>query len=162
MKYIGTALFALILSACSSSEINNAQPEEKENNQYVSSKSDILNNEESISLSHFNDTTFILDSIDQYKSKDYDNINVVFTRTKNLGDIVRGDSGCNRFFAKYETIRSLLVTSEIVATENRCSRSQAELENFIFKIFSQRPVVSFQNDSMIFETPSNKLIFRKK
>lgn len=162
MKYIGMALLAFSLVGCSSTEIENAKETEYQNAKVVSSNADMINNGAAVSLDSFNEKIFILHSIDKFESPLYDNVNVLFTNTKKLGNIVRGNSGCNRYFAKYETIRSLLITSEIVATENKCSNKQLELENFMFKIYSQRPIVSFDDNYMIFETPSNKLVFREK
>lgn len=158
MRVISSVILGLLLTACSSTEVQKSNTEKDASS--VSSKVEIVN-QKPVSLEAFRDKTFTLHSVDGYKDENYKNVNVVFTNTDSLGNIVRGNAGCNRYFAKYETVRSLLVTSEIVATKMMCSGAQMQLENFMFKIYSQRPVISFNNDEMIFETPTNKLIFKK-
>lgn len=164
MKKIGLALLITLgITGCSSTVNNQVEIKTNDNSaNVVESKVDILNNGKPVSLAFFKDIPFVLDSVDGYKTPEYNNVNLVFTSTEQLGNIVRGDTGCNRYFAKYETVRSLLITSEIVATQNKCSGDLMQIEDFMFKIYSQRPVVSFNNDLMTFSTPTNKLIFRKQ
>ncbi len=156
---------SLLLSACASTSTEK-NPEttnlEKEADGTVESRVQDLAGE-AISLSLLNDKVFLLESIDGGKPPVKENLaSVSFSHTDSFGDIVRGNTGCNLYFTKYKTLRSLLITDRIITTDDKCSRDKMKLEDFFFKIYSQRPIILIEKDTLIMKTPTNKLIFREQ
>ena len=129
----------------------------------VESNAYIVANTKPVSLSNYENAIFSLKTIDGAQPPVTENlVSITFTKTENLGSIVRGNSGCNLYFTKYKVLRSTLITDEIITTDQKCSYDKIKLEGFIFKIFSQNPILLFEGDTLTMETPTNTLVFDSK
>lgn len=126
-------------------------------------ENEILTTENPLSLATLSDVIFELVEVDgAIMPPNSQPVTISFSYTSHFGDIVRGNAGCNNYFTTYSTQRSVLLTGEIVSTDNQCPASQMQIEGFFFKIYSQKPIISFQNDVLTMKTPSNVLTFKKE
>jgi len=175
-KILIIAISSIFLTACATTSENNQNNIENSNyknkivkiegnepEMVVESNADIVANGKPVSLSDYENATFTLKTIDGAKPPVTENLaSITFTKTQNLGAIVRGNSGCNLYFTKYKVLRSTLITDEIITTDQKCSYDKIKLEGFMFKIFSQNPILLFEDDTLTMKTPTNTLVFDSK
>lgn len=90
------------------------------------------------------------------------NVTFVFSNNELLGNVIKGNAGCNNYFTKYNTTRSSLITGQIATTTNRCKYDQMQLESFIFKIFSENPIIALKGNKLYLKGVKNNLMFEKK
>ncbi len=120
------------------------------------------NLENSIDLQKIKEGVYKLELIDGLPVPVVENnVTVTFSNVEHFGNVLKGNAGCNNYFTKYDTMRSVLITKEIATTDNKCSADQVTLESFIFKIYSQNPIIAFNESDLYFKTTTNVLKFKK-
>lgn len=151
---------ALLFSGCATTG-NDLEHAKEMNSPTDKIKDD--NNEKPLSLLSLKDVVFDLISIDDVPPPVKNNqVSISFSYTNHFGDIIRGNAGCNNFFTTYSTQRSVLITGQMVSTDNHCPADQMQIEGFMFNIYSQKPILTFADDLLIMNTPNNVLTFKKQ
>lgn len=124
---------------------------------------DIENIENPFSVASVIDEVFYLKEIDfaQPPVKE-NNVTLIFSNAKHFKDVIKGNAGCNNYFTNYSTTRSTLITGEIATTDKQCDYDQMQIEGFMFKIFSQNPIIALKGNKLYMKGIKNKLTFEKK
>lgn len=116
-----------------------------------------------LSLTTLQDQIFTLVKINGYEPPVRDNlVSISFSYTNTFGDIIRGNTGCNNFFTTYNTQRSVLITGEIVSTDNRCVSDQMQIEGFMHRVYSQKPLLTFMGRQLTLKTQESLLTFERE
>lgn len=158
------SLSALFLSGCATTNDTNLENKNFESSTNTDNlkKNEILDGKKPISLSSLKDVVFELKYVDgKILDQQGEKATISFSYTDTFGDIVRGFSGCNHYFTPYSTQRSVLITGEFIATDNKCDANGNQVEAFLFNIYSQKPILTFENNDLKLKAISNELIFKR-
>lgn len=128
-------------------------------NEEVANKNIVVN---PIDISKIENKEFKLTYLNNKKmSYEINTPTINFIKDKDLGNVISGNTGCNKYYAPYETKKSFLITGQIGTTMQMCSPEEMETESMMINVLTGRPFILFEKDTIILKIAGNELKFEE-